>query len=196
MYFFSKQGHFGGCIPSLEMSGPSNDSCQVKKKVEACGGVLNAMWAGGFEGVFFVWFPLRFVFCGSCNHQLTTSQPANQFFNIHTNVAHSNILTGSSFYKQNLMELVLARPLLHTGHQGEAREGLQIEPPRVYREAERTWNRSSEDTVTVLQALLKLFATVPRIVVAGWCCPREIASSGGLCEVRCWCFVQSWSFFT
>ena len=54
MYFFSKQGHFGGCIPSLEMSGPSNDSCQVKKKVEACGGVLNAMWAGGFEGVFFV----------------------------------------------------------------------------------------------------------------------------------------------
>ena len=52
MYFFSKQGHFGGCIPSLEMSGPSNDSCQVKKKVEACGGVLNAMWAGGFEGVF------------------------------------------------------------------------------------------------------------------------------------------------
>ena len=183
-------------IPYLEMSGPSNDSCQVKKKVEACGGGLNAMWAGGFEGVFFVWFPLRFVFCGSCNHQLTTSQPANQFFNIHTNVAHSNILTGSSFYKQNLMELVLARPLLHTGHQGEAREGLQIEPPRVYREAERTWNRSSEDTVTVLRALLKLFATVPRIVVAGWCCPREIASSGGLCEVRCWCFVQSWSFFT
>jgi hypothetical protein len=107
------------------------------------------------------------VFCGSCNHQLTTSQPASQFFNIHTNVAHSNILTGSSFYKQNLMELVLARPLLHTGHQGEAREGLQIEPPRVYREAERTWNRSSEDTVTVLRALLKLFATVPRIVVAG-----------------------------
>lgn len=41
-------------IPYLEMSGPSNDSCQVKKKVEACGGVLNAMWAGGFEGVFFV----------------------------------------------------------------------------------------------------------------------------------------------
>ena len=93
------------------------------------------------------------------------------------------------------MELVLARPLLHTGHQGEAREGLQLEPPRVYREAERTWNRSSEDIVTVLRALFKLFATVPRIVVAGWCCPREIASSGGLCEVRCWCFVQSWSFF-
>ena len=107
------------------------------------------------------------MFCGRVNHQLATSQPASQFFNIHTNVAHSNILTGSSFYKQNLMELVLARPLLHTGHQGEAREGLQIEPPRVYREAERTWNRSSEDTVTVLRALLKLFATVPRIVVAG-----------------------------